>query len=179
MAQASEAPTDRTSTADQDVLNQWAGVEADSMVAQLRAERPDVAGAAQRSYQALLEPDAPGGVSRPEREMVALRVAVLTPCPPLVAWHQDRLRRLGVSDAAIIAVERFPSGDRPPARERAVLEYVDRLTRTPDMATAAHLAELKTAGLTPRDIVTIAQLVALLSFEVRVLAGLRLLGAAR
>ncbi|HEV7214990.1 MAG TPA: CMD domain protein [Chloroflexota bacterium] len=176
MAQPSQAAASDTPDA-QDMLNQWAGIAAGSPLARLRAERADVADAAQGSYQALLEPDDPAGVSRLEREMIALRVAVLTPCPPLVAWHRRRLRDLGADAATLAAIEQFPAGAALPARERAVLDYVDRLTRAPGTATAAHVAELQAGGLTPRDIVTIAQLIALLSFEVRVLAGLRLLGA--
>ena len=178
MTQAPEASAERSTTDNQDLLNQWAGIAPDAPLARLRAERADVTGAAQRSYQILLEPDDPAGVSRQEREMIALRVALLTPCPPLVAWHRRRLRALGASDGAIAAVEQFPAGPMQPARERAVLDYVDRLTSAPGTATAAHLAELKAAGLAPRDIVTIAQLIALLSFEVRALTGLRLLGEA-
>jgi CMD domain protein len=163
-------------TPDQDLLNQWAGIAPDSPHARLRTERADVSAAAQRSYQVLLEPDDPAGVSRTERAVIALRVAVLTRCPSLISWHRQRLRDQGASDATIAAIEQFPAGPAQPARERAVLDYVDRLTRAPGTATASHLAELKAAGLAPRDIVTIAQLIALLSFEVRVLAGLRLLG---
>jgi CMD domain protein len=175
MTQAPEASATPSTTNDQDLLNRWAGIAPDSALARLRAERADVAGAGQRSYQVLLEPDDPAGVSRLEREMVALRVALLTPCPPLVAWHRQRLLDLGATEATVAAIEQFPAGPAQPARERAVLDYVDRLTRAPGTATAEHLAELKAAGLTPPDIVTIAQLIALLCFEARVLAGLRLL----
>jgi CMD domain protein len=178
MKQVPEASADPSTTDNRDLLNRWAGIAPDSPLARLRAERADVAAAAQRSYQALLEPDDPAGVSRLEREMIALRVAALTPCPPLVAWHRRRLRDLGASDGAIAAIEQFPAGPVQSTRERAVLDYVDRLTRAPGTATPTHLAELRAAGLTARDIVTIAQLIALLSFEVRVLAGLRLLGVA-
>ena len=163
-------------TNDSDLLNQWAGILPDSPLASLRAERADVSGAAQRSYQALLEPEDPAGVSRAEREMIALRVAVLTSCAPLITWHRQRLRDQGASNETIAAVQQFPAGPAPTARKRAVLNFVDRLTRTPGAATAEHLADLRAAGLTPRDIVTISQLIALLSFEVRVLTGLRLLG---
>jgi CMD domain protein len=177
LTKASATSTIPQATEDHNLLNQWAGITPDSPLARLRAERADVAGAAQRSYQALLEPDDVAGVSHFEREMVALRVAVLTSCPPLVAWHRARLQKLKADEATIIAIEHFPVGAVLPARERAVLNYVDRLTKAPGMATAEHQTELRAAGLTPRDIVTISQLIALLSFEVRVLAGLRLLGA--
>ena len=63
--------------------------------------------------------------------MVALRVAVLTPSPPLIAWHRGRLRNQGVSDAEIAAIERLPTASARSAREDAVLRHVDRLAREP------------------------------------------------
>ncbi len=160
---------------DEDVINHLAGLAPDSPVARLRAERPEVLRYAQQSYRTLIESDDPGGVRRYERELIALRVAVLTPDEPVVAWHRARLRALGVRDATLDAVARFPDGAALSPREAAILRHTDRLTREPGAAAPEHIAELKAVGLAPRDIVTIAQLIALLSFQVRVLAGLRLL----
>jgi len=158
-----------------DVLNYFAGLAPDSSLAQLRAQRPEVVRYAQGSYDALLDPDDPASVSLSERDMIALRVAVLTPSPAVAAWHRDRLRARGASDTTLAAIEQFPAGSALSPRVRVILRHTDRLTREPGAATPAHLAEMKAAGLSPRDIVTIAQLIALLSFQVRVLAGLRLL----
>jgi CMD domain protein len=158
-----------------DIINELAGIVPDSPVGQLRAQRPDVVRAAQGSYRALLEPDDPAGVSRREREMIALRVALLTPSPTVAAWHRDRLRALGASDADLAAIEQFPAGTVLSPREAAILRYADRLTREPGTARPEHIADVKAAGLGPRDIVTIAQLIAYMSFAVRLLAGLRLL----
>src|SRR5437879_5117536 len=158
-----------------DTINQLAGLAPDSRLAQLRAERSEVAAHAEGSYQALLEPADPGGVSRIEREAIALRVAVLTPSAPVVAWHRERLRKLGASEGIISAIEHFPEGIGLSAREAAILKNTDRLTLAPAAATPAHIADLKAVGLAPRDIVTIAQLITFETFQVRVLAGLRVL----
>jgi CMD domain protein len=158
-----------------DIINELAGIVPDSPVGQLRAQRPDVVRAAQGSYRALLEPDDPAGVSRREREMIALRAALLTPSPTVAAWHRDRLRALGASDVDLAAIEQFPAGTVLSPREAAILRYADRLTREPGTARPEHIADVKAAGLGPRDIVTIAQLIAYMSFAVRLLAGLRLL----
>lgn len=162
-------------TDDADVINQLAGIAPGSPIGQVRADRPEVVRAAQASYRALLEPDDPAGVSRREREMIALRVSVLTPSPTAADWHRDRLRGLGASDTVVAAVERFPDGADLSPREVAILRYVDRLTREPGTARPEHIAALKAAGLGPREIVTISQLLAYMSFAVRLLAGLRLL----
>jgi CMD domain protein len=158
-----------------DIINELAGIASDSPVGQLRAQRPDVVRAAQGSYRALLEPDDPAGVSRREREMIALRVALLTPSPTVAAWHRDHLRTLGATDADLAAIEQFPDSTALSPREAAILRYTDRLTREPGTARPEHIAAVKAAGLSPRDIVTIAQLIAYMSFAVRLLVGLRLL----
>jgi CMD domain protein len=159
----------------QDTVNELAGIAPGSPVGQLRAQRPDVVRAAQGSSRALLEPDDPGGVSRREREMIALRVALLTPSPAVAAWHRDRLRSLGATDAHLDAIAQFPDGMALSPREAAILRYTDRMTHEPGAARPEHIAAVKQAGLSPRDIVTIAQLIAYMSFAVRLLAGLRLL----
>jgi CMD domain protein len=158
-----------------DILNQFAGLTQASPLAHLRAQRPEVVRYAQGSYETLLEPGDPAGVSHQERHMIALRIAVLTPNPAVAAWHRDRSRALGASDATLAAIEQFPGGAAFSPRNMAILRHTDLLTRDPGAATPSHLADLKAAGLSPRDIVTVSQLIALLSFQVRVLAGLRLL----
>ncbi len=157
-----------------DVINQLAELAPDSPVARLRTERPEVARFAEGSYQALLAPGDVAGVSQFEREAVALRLAVLTPNERVAAWHRERLRRLGVGDAIIAAVEHFPEGSGLSAREAAILRHTDLLTLEPGEATPAHIAALRSVGLSQRDIVTISQLIAFESFQVRVVATLRL-----
>ncbi|MGI8857650.1 MAG: CMD domain protein [Thermomicrobiales bacterium] len=174
MSNATE-PSTRPDADMRDIINELAGIAPDSPVGKLRAQRPEVVRAAQGSYRALLEPDDPAGVSRREREMIALRVALLTPSPALAAWHRDRLRDLGATDADLAAIAQFPDGAGLSPRETAILRYTDRLTREPNTARPEHIADIKAAGLSPRDIVTIAQLIAYMSFAVRLLAGLRLL----
>ena len=175
MARTPETTTVPSVAGDQDVINRFAGLRPDSPLAHLRAQKPEVVRSAQESYRALLEPDDPAGVSRYERESIALRAAVLTSSAAVAVWHRARLRELGASDAALAAIEQFPNGPVLSPREEAIVRHTDLLTRKPGAATAAQIADLQAVGLSPRDIVTIAQLIAYLSFEVRVLAGLHLL----
>jgi CMD domain protein len=158
-----------------DLLNELAGIEPGSSLAALRAQRPDVARYAQGSFETLLHPADPAGLSQIERELVALRVAVLTASTPLLPFHQERLRKTGVHAAKIAAIERSPDDPAFSPRERAILRHVDLLTNQPRAATPAQLADLRAEGLNADDMVTLAQLIAFLSFQVRVLAGLRLL----
>jgi len=158
-----------------DLLNQLASLDPGSPTAELRAGRPDVARYAQGSYDALLAPADPAGVSLAERALIALRVAVLSANQPLTAHYRAQLVQLNVAAPTIAAVEQFPATGSLTSRLTAILRHVDRLTNEPHRASAAHIAELQAEGLSASDIVTIAQLIAFLTFQVRLLVGVQLL----
>lgn len=174
MTSATTTGSDATNVGD--VIDYLAGITPDSKLAQLRAERPVLVAATQGSHRALFEPDDLGNVSHRERDGLALRVAALTPSPELVAWHRDRLRAQGETEATIAAFEQGPDGAGLTVREVALLRHADILANTPGKATPDDIAALKAAGFTPRDIVTISQLIAFVSFQARLLVGLRLVG---
>jgi uncharacterized protein YciW len=62
------------------------------------------------------------------------------------------------------------------ARLAAILRHVDMVTRTPRQATRADIEALKAAGVEEADIVRLSELVAFVSYQARVIAGLRLPG---
>jgi CMD domain protein len=156
-----------------DNIDELAGIAHGTPLHQLRGQRPDVARYAQGSYLALLEPEDPAGVSRIERESIALRVALLSSNPALADHHRVRLQQLDAVET-IAAIEQFPNGPALPGRLAAILRHTDLLTTDPGGASRPAIDELRAQGLGARDIVTIAQLIAYLSFKVRVLACLRL-----
>jgi CMD domain protein len=160
-----------------DVIDELAGSSGESALRRLRDQRPDVVRYAQGSYLALLEPEHPAGVSRAERELVALRVAVLERASELAERHRERLRALDAPEAFSAAGAQFPAGPELPERAQALLRFVDRLTLEPRAATQQDIGQLQAAGLSARDVVTIAQLIAYLSFQIRVVAGLRALAS--
>ncbi len=158
-----------------DLLDQLAGIQPGSAAAETRARRPDVARYTQESYDALLEPADFAGVSRAERYLIALRVAVLNRSQPLIDHYETSLRDQGVPAEKIAAVFAGTTGEALTAREQAILAHTDRLTLEPRTATPEHLTALQSHDLTARNVVSIAQLIAFMSFQVRVLAGLQLL----
>ena len=159
-----------------DLLNTLLGLQPDTLVAELRARRPDVARYTQGSYDALLTPSHPADVGPDERALIALRVAHLTASQPLIEHYEQRLVALGVPVATIAAAQHSPDSTVLTPRQVALLRHTDLLSNEPIAATPAHLADLQAVGLGAREIVTIAQLIAFLSFQVRLLAGLQALG---
>lgn len=163
------------SHASPDVLDQLAGIGLNKSMGELRAQRADVARFAQGSYDALLDPPDPAGVSLIERGLIALHVALLSNSAPLAAHYRQRLVEHGAPVESIGAVEQFPKGDALTPRMASILQHATMLVNEPHTATPAQLAQLQRRGLSSRDLVTISQLIAFLSFQVRVLAGLQLL----
>ncbi len=144
-----------------DLLNVLIGARPGSKLAALRAQRPDILRHTQGGHDVLLSPGDPGGLSLAERALVARRVAELVGHAPLTAHYQALLDARGTPP--------------PGPRTAAILAHAERLATAPGSATKAHLAALDAVGLTPRDIVALAQLVAFVAYQVRVAVGLSLL----
>jgi CMD domain protein len=159
-----------------DLINALAGLEPGSALAELRARRPETLAFSQGSYLALLEPDEPDGVSRWEREAIAFRVATLERSQVVADFHLSRLLALGADESAIAAITDFPDGGIITERLRAILAHTDLLTNSARNGSPTAIAALRAAGLEPKEIVTLSQLIAFLSFEIRILATLRALG---
>jgi CMD domain protein len=171
----SDAKPDAVANAAPDLLNALVGIEVDSAVGALRAQRSEIASYIQGSYDALLEPVDEAGVSRLERGLAALRVAILEQSATLIDHYRAYLAKQGAPADLVTATERAELGAPLSPRLLALLEHVDRLTKEPRVATPEDLATLKAQGLSDANIVTISQLIAFLSFQVRVIAGLQLL----
>ena len=155
-----------------DVIDAIAGLVPDSSLWRLRRQRPDVVRHSQASYDALIRPRELGAVSLAERAAMALRVAVLNGDPDL-GDHYRALLAERDPDGRFAAFD--GAGDEPDARLAAIRCHVDRVATAPRTATQAHIEELERHGVGAREIVTISQLVAFVSYQARVLAGLRLL----
>jgi CMD domain protein len=158
-----------------DIINQLAGIADDSPLGKLRASREITFNAAQGSFKALLEPDDLGGISRFERDAIAYRIAFLEQSKPLADLHRTRLQESGASNAEIEAIEDYPETGVLTAHLNAMLAHVDLLTLEPSAASPEALTALRAAGLSTRDIVTVSQLIAFVSFQVRLLASLRVM----
>jgi CMD domain protein len=166
------------SSASVDVTDSLSGLGAQNIALQLRDARADVKRFAQGSDNALFEPGDVEGMSLIERHTVALRVGVIAGDSAIVARHRAALAAFAVEQAQLHAVE-TGAHDVLPLRMAAALRFAETITRQPRDATPSDMEVLASAGFDARGIVTLAQLVAYLSFQVRLLAGLRALGGAK
>jgi uncharacterized protein YciW len=162
--------------AESDIIDQLAGITADSPTAALRRQKPELVAFAQGSDHALLEPADPGDLSLLERHAIAYCVGVITGFEGVAARHRDRLATLGADDEFIAAVAAFPQGSALDARLQALFAHTDRVIRAPGTATSEHIATLHAAGLTPAAVVTVGQLLGFLAYQIRAIAVARAFG---
>lgn len=163
-----------------DMIDLLARVRSGSAVEQLRAARPALTRFSQESYAALLEPADGESLSQRERELVALRVAILTPDYRLARYHQERAVAAGATSETTGAVLNFPAASPElTAREVAALRHTDLLVNDPAAAGPDDLARLREVGFATRDIITLDQLIAFLTYQVRVLAVVHAFGEDR
>lgn len=159
------------------LIETLAGVSAGSPVAEALAERSAIMAMSQASHDAVLLPREPGGISHAERAALAARMAQSNDDARLAAHYRDLLGRAGetaglAAVASGAAVEQFGAS----ARLAAITRHADLLTKAVKDASRADIEALKTAGVSEPDIVRLAELAAFVNYQVRVIAGLRLLG---
>ncbi|MFB4279710.1 MULTISPECIES: CMD domain protein [unclassified Nonomuraea] len=187
-----------------DVIDHLAGISPGSPLDRLRARRPGAREHAQRGFDALFTPDDDREVTLVERDAIAAFVAGLHLDARTASFYADRLAELapGLLKAVQAEVEAgtttgpygvYP-GDGPLARESdeglryrprnpadlgvrlaAAFEHAHLLVFRPRESSARSLDALARAGWSATGIVTLSQLVAFLTFQIRVVAGLRLL----
>lgn len=188
-----------------DIIDILAGLGQGHDIATLRGQRAQARDNAQLSFAALLEPKDSGDFTLAERYAVALFVSQLHGFPEAVEFYADLLGDEApelvatvaalVTDAAAIgpvgnyrepglhsesiAVEPWaPTAAAAAAighRLAAALSHTHLLVIRPREASADALAALVRAGWSADDIVSLSQLVAFLSFQLRSAWGLRVL----
>lgn len=191
-----------------DIIDLLAGVAPGDPLDAIRARRPQARENAQRSFEALLEPADPGTFPLAERYAIAAFVSQLHGLASAAEFYRDLLDdEAPLTVAAIEAaagdaertgpygVYREPGlaaesvvGDAwapEPAlvavlgeRLSVALAHAHLLVYRPRESNPAALAALVETGWSTDDIVTLSQLVAFLSFQLRTAWGLRVLGEA-
>jgi uncharacterized peroxidase-related enzyme len=109
----------------------------------------------------------PSGLSKTQREMIAVVISAESHCPYCEAAHAAALR-LRTKDAAL--VDRLAVNYRHvelDTRDRAMLDFAVKLTKTPDECGQRDLEELREVGYTDEDILHIVEVTAIFNYNVR------------
>ena len=147
-----------------DVIDQAVGLQPDDRLYQSRRFRSTAIEHTQASHDALLF-DAVEGLSVADRLRVAVAVCEAGQATALAQHYQTLL-----NDPARAA-------DSTSLATAAMHQWALTLTLEPRRGDQAALMALKAAGLSDAAVVALAQLVAFLSYQTRVVAGLRALAA--
>lgn len=142
----------------------------------IRHQRSKVVEATQASEDLLL--GAPvEGLSVSDRLLVAFLACALTPSGALKNEYAKRLYALGVSDQTLQNVASAQLDQLNDPRLKQMLIFTTALITDPLKADKEALLALKASGLTTPQITALSQLVAFVSYQVRVYAGLHALNA--
>jgi CMD domain protein len=187
-----------------DVIDHLVGITPGDALDALRTQRPGARDNAQASFDALLNSDELAHASQLERLAIAYWTTGLSQSPT-TSFYRDLLVAEDEATAALLdaalagAITTGPYGDYPegpltgenvpglrwePDAQLAAsvgprlavgLAHAHLLVYRPRDSSAAALQALLDAGWTSTGIVTLSQLVAFLSFQLRIIAGLTVL----
>ena len=112
------------------------------------------------------------GLTKAQREMIAVVVSVANRCHYCIVSHTAALRKL-TKDPAF--VERLATGYKYAElepRDRAMLDFAVKLTEASDRCTDGDVQALRDAGWSDEEIMDIAQVAAMFNFTNRLASGL-------
>jgi uncharacterized peroxidase-related enzyme len=134
-------------------------------VARLLAIEPDHFTGWWRYFDELMR--GPSGLSKTQREMIAVVVSAEARCPYCQAAHAAALR-LRTKDPAL--ADRLAVNYRHvelPRQDRVMLDFAVKLTHTPEACEEADVARLRQAGFSDADVLHIVEVTAIFNYNVR------------
>ena len=139
-------------------------------VLRLYALRPDRLIAWNGWYEEAMKGES--GLSKAEREMIAVVVSVANDCAYCMAAHSAALRKLTKDPALADAIASDPASAWVEPRVRAMLAYAVKLTLKPREMSEADVGVLRDAGWADEDVMDIAEVTGLFNMSNRMASGL-------
>lgn len=155
-----------------DLLNSLLGIQPGTHLHAVRDARDKVASATQGSHDLFFDQTLENNLSLSERLWVAYYAARLTPHATLAAHYLEQLQVLGADKTVRAAIDSAAIETLDDARLRGILSFTRTLIESPVHGDQAALQALQQQGLSTAEIVVLAQLIAFLSYQVRLAAGL-------
>lgn len=144
-----------------------AGIDANGAPGGAVEARAKIFEMTQDAEEAVLRPQDPGAWSHGLRAALAARIAAQNGEPDLAARY--------AADASAHADLADPAKGAAGRDLAEVLSFMDRVACTTREVTAHDITGLQAAGVSDADIVRLAELNAFLAYQIRVMAGLRLM----
>jgi len=166
---------DGSALPENDLILRQAGVAPGGAVAAALAGRVDILAMTRKSEAASLRPADPGGLSHGERAALAVRIARLHGDGALAAHYAGLMAQAGAAGDIAALADPGCKGANP--RHAALVVYVDLASKAPKDAATGDIEALRAAGISDADIVRLSELTAFLAYQIRVIAGLKLMQA--
>ncbi|RUL99301.1 CMD domain-containing protein [Rhizobium chutanense] len=156
------------------LIETLAAVRPGSALAEAMEKRAEILRLSEAAHDAVLLPRDPGGLSHGLRAALAARMARHNNNEAL-AGHYDGLVERAAENATALLVQ--PGTNVDDGRTAEIVRHADRLTLAPRDSTRGHIETLRSVGVGDADIVRLSELAAFVNYQVRVIAGLVLIGA--
>jgi uncharacterized peroxidase-related enzyme len=112
------------------------------------------------------------GLTKAEREMIAVVVSVANDCPYCIAAHGAALRKLTKDPALADAIAADHTTAAVEPRVRAMLDFALKLTLRPAEMSEDDVVALREAGWTDEDVMDVAEVTGLFNMSNRMASGL-------
>ena len=162
-----------------DLIDNLLGLAAPDNLYSVRHARDKVVAATQGSHELFFAEDLPGDLTLVERLAVALYAASLTPQTALASHYLEQLQARGVDSQQLAHIQSDSLEGIGNPRLQAILGFTRTLILSPVEGDQGALKGLQDAGLATTQIVVLAQLIAYLSYQTRLLVGLSALQGAQ
>jgi len=154
------------------LIETFAGVAPGSKLGEAIKARAEILRLSEAAHDAVLLPRDPGGLSHALRAALAARMCRHVGNDDLAGHYDNYLAHTGDLDVAPLA---HPAGKSDEKRLDAIARHADLLTVAPREATRQDIERLRAAGVDEPDIVRLAELAAFVNYQLRVIAGLKVL----
>lgn len=121
-------------------------------------------------YEEVMRADS--GLTKPEREMIAVVVSIANRCAYCIAAHSAALRKLTGDPALADAIAEDHTRAPIEPRTRAILDYALKLTVSPAEMVQRDVETLREAGLRDEDVMDVAEITGMFNFTNRLASGL-------
>ena len=159
-----------------DIVLDITGIEPGSRLSAGVQARADIFELTQKTHDAALCPADPGGLSHALRAALALRIARLNGERDFEGHFARLLDRVEADIATRRAADLAFDGGGD-AKIAALIRHVDLVAADPKSASGGDIELLRQAGVPDADIVRLSELIAFVSYQIRVVAGLKLMRA--
>lgn len=113
-----------------------------------------------------------GGLTRPEREMIAVAVSATNHCEYCVVHHSVALSRYVKDNRVLEGLRQGRVEDALSPREAGLVSYAVKLTQDPERVTREDIESLRRLGLSDREILQTAMIASYFNFVNRIANGL-------